>query len=102
MSTDNSTPDRWERVRGILEQAGFTDVSIEPYTTEIRFGEAPSLSANVRQLAAIGPVGRLLVDQDDATKEKVYEAMEEVLAPHFRDGSFWLPGAIWFVSAAPG
>ena len=91
-----------DRLRGILEDAGFAGITIEPYRQEIRFGEAESLGANVQQLAAIGPVGRLLVDQDEETREKVYAAMEEALAPHYRDNSFWLPGAIWFVSASPG
>jgi SAM-dependent methyltransferase len=91
-----------ERVRGILEAAGFANVTIKPHRQEIRFGEAPNLGAGVRQLAAIGPVGRLLVNQDDETMEKVFAAMEEALAPYYRDNSFWLPGAIWFVSASPG
>ena len=91
-----------ERVRGILESAGFSDVSIAPHQAEIRFGEAPSLEASVRQLAEIGPVGRLLADVDADTREEVFTAMEEALAPYYRDGSLWMPGAIWFVTAGTG
>jgi SAM-dependent methyltransferase len=91
-----------ERVRSILENAGFSDVAIAPHQAEIRFGEAPSLEASVRQLAEIGPVGRLLVDVEADTKEQVFAAMEEALAPYYRDGSLWMPGAMWFVTAGPG
>jgi SAM-dependent methyltransferase len=90
-----------ERLRGILEDAGFTDITIEPHAREMRFGEAPSLGASVRLLARIGPVGRLLMGQDEGTLEKAYTAMEEAMAPHYRDGALVLPGAIWFVTASP-
>ena len=88
-----------DRVRQILGDAGFANIAIESHTREIRFGEAPTLGESVRQLAEIGPVGRLLMDQDQDTKEKVFSAMEVVLAPYYRDGALLMSGAIWFVTA---
>jgi hypothetical protein len=88
-----------DRVRQILGDAGFANINIESHNREIRFGEAPTLGESVRQLAEIGPVGRLLMDQDQDTKEKVFSAMEVVLAPYYRDGALLMSGAIWFVTA---
>lgn len=88
-----------QRVRSILEGAGFTGVDIVPHTIDVSFGSAAGLSASVRELAGIGPVSRLLADADDAVQEKVFSAMEEVLAPYYNEGALVLPGAVWFVTA---
>jgi SAM-dependent methyltransferase len=88
-----------ERVRSILQDSGFHEVVIEPYSTALRFGRASSLSQSVRELAMIGPVSRLLVDQDQSVLERVFEAMEEVLSPHYEEGALSLTGAVWFVTA---
>ncbi len=50
----------------------------------------------------MGPVGRLLAEQPGDVKERVFESMEEVLAPYFRDGALVMPVAIWFVTARVG
>lgn len=88
-----------QRVEGILQDSGFRDIAVEPFRANIRFGEAPTLQQSVRQLAMIGPVSRLIVDQEPAVLERVFAAMEEALAPHYRDGALDLPGAVWFVTA---
>jgi ubiquinone/menaquinone biosynthesis C-methylase UbiE len=89
-----------QRVQGILQASGFRDIAVEPFTRDIRFGEASTLGASVRQLAMIGPVSRLLIGQDPDVMERVFSAMEDVLAPYYRDGALNLPAAIWFVTAA--
>jgi len=89
-----------QRVQDILQASGFRDIAVESFTRDIRFGEASTLAASVRQLAMIGPVSRLLVDQEPDIMERVFSSMEEVLAPYYRDGALNLPGAIWFVRAA--
>jgi len=91
-----------ERVRAILDDSGFGNIAIEPFTYDMRFGDASTLGQTVRELAMIGPVSRLLVDQNEETMEKVFAAMEEVLEPYFSDGALLLPGAIWFVTAEAG
>lgn len=88
-----------ERVTGILQEAGFSNIAIESYNPEMRFGEAPTLAQNVREMAMIGPVSRLIAGQETEVLERVFSAMEEALAPHYRDGAICLPGAIWFVTA---
>ena len=87
------------RVSSILSDSGFGNITIESFTPDIRFGEAPTLQQSVRELAMIGPVSRLLTGQDSELMEKVFGAMEEVLTPYYRDGALLLRGAIWFVTA---
>ncbi|MFK7977334.1 MAG: class I SAM-dependent methyltransferase [Halioglobus sp.] len=87
------------RVRSILEGAGFSAIEIAPHIIDVRFGQDLNLADSVRELAGIGPVSRLLVGVEDAVQQKVFSAMEEVLAPYYKDGGLVLPGAVWFVSA---
>ncbi len=91
-----------DRVTAILSDAGFADVRVEPFHTELRFHEAATLGDSVRGLAEIGPISRLLSDQTGEVKAKVLASMEEVLAPFYRDGALVMPVAIWFVTARAG
>lgn len=88
-----------ERVTAILTAAGFGDIAVQSYTPTLRISEAPTLAEAARGVAQIGPVGRLLVDQEPAVLEKVFTAMETALAPHYQPGALELPGAVWFVTA---
>jgi hypothetical protein len=82
-----------ERVRGILEAAGFAELAMTPHTLRLGFGEAPTLSESVRGLAAVGTIGRLLADQPEEVLERVYAAMGAVLQAHCREGALDLAGA---------
>ncbi|MDH3994445.1 MAG: class I SAM-dependent methyltransferase, partial [Gammaproteobacteria bacterium] len=88
-----------ERVKAILGAAGFDNISIDSFATTLNVSEAPSLGESVRDLATIGPVARLLTDQPTAILEQVFEAMEQVLEPHYNGRTLALPGAVWFVTA---
>jgi len=88
-----------KRVSSILRDSGFTDIAIEPYSTALHFGKTATLSQSVRELAMIGPVSRLLVDQKQDVLENVFQAMEAVLSPHYREGTLQLTSAVWFVTA---
>ncbi len=91
-----------ERVAGLLSTAGFADVRLESFNAEQRFGEADTLGESVRGLAELGPISRLLADQPDAVRERVFTSMEEALEPYYRDGALVMPTAIWFVTARAG
>ena len=88
-----------QRVWEILQASGFRDIAVESFIRTIRFGEAPTLQQSVRQLAMIGPVSRLIAGQEAELLERVFNSMEEVLAPYYHDGALGLSGAIWFVTA---
>jgi hypothetical protein len=48
----------------------------------------------------MGPVSRLLLDADEATRARVRAAMRASLAPHAsQDGRVVLPTATWIVNA---
>jgi ubiquinone/menaquinone biosynthesis C-methylase UbiE len=91
-----------ERCRDILQQAGFTDISMEPFSTEMVFGEAAGLRQNVEDLARIGPISRLLAEQNADTLARVLDAIAESLAPYYDNDALRLPGSVWFVTAAHG
>lgn len=63
------------------------------------WGNGGDLAQTTREMLNIGPVGRLLAEEDDTVRQRVYDSAAEALAPHFADGRISLPGATWFVTA---
>jgi ubiquinone/menaquinone biosynthesis C-methylase UbiE len=89
------------RLRGILEQARFRDVAIEPFEHVMPMG------ANSRQAAEYatrsGPVARVVRDAGPENLPKIIEAVEKALVPlAAQDGSVALPGRTWVVTAKAG
>lgn len=82
-----------------LQEAGWTEVSMTPEQVTLRWGESDDLHQNARELLKTGPVGRLVVDVDEATRQKVYAAVAESLAPHATNQRLALEGAFWLVTA---
>ncbi len=87
------------RITTILAAAGFRDVALHSYTPVLAFSQTGSLEESVRELAAIGPLSRLLAGHPQATLERVYQSMVEVLTPHYTEGALHLGASIWFVTA---
>jgi SAM-dependent methyltransferase len=85
------------RVQAVLARAGFGDVRVE------RSSPALVLGANVEEAAThavdTGPVSRLLLDADDATRARVQAAIRESLRPYLGEGGVSLPSAAWIVRA---
>ncbi len=90
-----------ERCRDILQQAGFSNISLVPFSTEMVFGESAGLRHNVEDLARIGPISRLLAEQTPAILSLILEDITESLAPYYKDEALRLPGSVWFVTAVP-
>ena len=90
------------RVRGILDAAGFRDVAAESVEREVGFGPASTLDEAAAAIARLGPVARLLVDRDDATRAKAIAAIREVIPPYVSAGGEpRFRGAAWVVTARP-
>lgn len=87
------------RVKSILESAGFSNVDLHPFSTTLRISEATGLPEAVRELARIGPVSRLLADQPQSVLDTVFPAMEAALQPYFREGALDLQASVWLVTA---
>lgn len=92
------------RLGGILEQAGFAQVSIRPFDFAVCLASTGGLAAAVRFAMQIGPAGAALAGADPEVLEAAAERLEVALAPHNRAGLVTLDGAIWLVEAtnSPG
>jgi hypothetical protein len=85
------------RVRRILEGAGYRHVTSESFTTRVAFGSRDDAA---RELARLGPVARLLVDRDEASVEKVLNAIRAVLPTATNAaGATEFDAAAWVVTA---
>jgi len=91
-----------DRVRSILEAAGFSAVRIAHHAVQMCWTRGQDLQTSTRELVNIGPVGRLLTDADETTRDRVYDECIQALAPYYRDHRLCLPGAVWFVTAHAG
>lgn len=88
-----------DRVRAVLEGAGFQDIEID--RLDPMMGAEP-LEESIDQAIRMGPLGAALrqAGADDALKARVEAALREALAPHVSaEGVVSLPGAAWIVSA---
>ncbi|MBW2280355.1 MAG: methyltransferase domain-containing protein [Deltaproteobacteria bacterium] len=88
-----------ERLRGILQDAGLADVTLEPHEQPLVLGGDGSLDAAVEQLIRVGPAARLLADATDETRETVAAAVREALEPHQGPDGVRLGAACWIVRA---
>jgi SAM-dependent methyltransferase len=88
-----------ERVRGILDEAGFRSIGLEPVDLEIDIAGGRGLDAAVAAALEVGPTSRVLQDQAPEIRSAVAASVRRVLAPHQRGASVPLAAAIWLVTA---
>jgi SAM-dependent methyltransferase len=84
-----------ERVRGILQAAGFEDIAIAPH--DVRIG-GNTLDDSVKLSLRVGPLGAALREHPELAP-KVVEDIRAALSQHQADGRVALPGAVWIVTA---
>lgn len=87
------------RLRGILEEAGYTDIAIEPSVRVMQVGGGMDLSQSVDFYFEIGPLSRILADASAEKKEEVRAALIAAMEPYRTDEGVMLEGATWIVSA---
>jgi SAM-dependent methyltransferase len=85
------------RTRGILEQAGFSDVALEPRTTELSLGKDAEDAA--RFVSEIGPVSRVLREAPEAARKSAGAAISELVASRLTPNGVSLGCAVWIVTA---
>lgn len=88
-----------ERVRGILDAAGFSAVDIEPTDPLLRIGRGRPLDDIVHMLMQLGPAGRLLRDASADLQSRVAESIGAALRPYASDDGIAMRGAAWLVRA---
>jgi SAM-dependent methyltransferase len=90
-----------ERFRGILREAGYRDIAIDPFDTELTLGKGPDpVALALEQTLEIGPLSRALKEQPEAVRDRATDAVREALAKHEANGEIRLAGAVWLVSAS--
>jgi SAM-dependent methyltransferase len=87
-----------DRVRSILEGAGFRSIDIEPVADAVVLHEQ-DIPLMVQIASGAGPVGEALRDADDAGRASVLEAIEDALRARASEGRLELSRAVLLVSA---
>ncbi|HEV7691338.1 MAG TPA: class I SAM-dependent methyltransferase [Hyphomonadaceae bacterium] len=86
------------RVSGILTDAGFREIEIEPFEHLMPLGSNPRAAAEYATRS--GPVARLVREAGPENTPRIIEAVEKAITPLAgRDGSISLPGRTWVVTA---
>lgn len=86
-----------ERLRGILERAGFSDVVFSALDRDISIGD--TLDEAVAFSLETGPTSHALRAAPDVPREPVAAAVREALTPYARPEGVFVPTATWLVSA---
>jgi SAM-dependent methyltransferase len=84
-----------ERVRDILRSAGFAEIAVTPFDTQVG---GNSLEDSVKLALKVGPLGACL-RQNPELAPGVVDAIRKALAAAERDGAVWMDGAAWIVTA---
>jgi SAM-dependent methyltransferase len=84
------------RVEAILAQAGFGDIRISPFDTEILLGR--DLDEALGMALKVGPLGAMLREAPEQVGP-VSGAVREVLRPYAGRQGVLLPAAAWIVQA---
>ena len=84
-----------DRLKGILEAAGFSAVTLTPHDQKIGSGD---LEQTLATSLKVGPLGAVLRENPDK-QEAVIAAVRAALAPHEGPDGVKLPSATWNVSA---
>ncbi|MFT4571068.1 MAG: SAM-dependent methyltransferase [Hyphomicrobiaceae bacterium] len=90
-----------DRVRSILQKAGFANISIEEFTTDMTLGAGASVDETLAFLVRLGPIGRKIAsgEIDDATLAKITESVRAGLTPFITDNGVVIGGSTWVVTA---
>lgn len=85
-----------DRVRGILEGAGWSQVALSPLDVECAF----PASGLQRFFTRLGPLGQVLRDADESTRQRVIGEVRAAFEPFVADGEVRFTAACWMVSAS--
>jgi SAM-dependent methyltransferase len=89
-----------ERLRGILDAAGYTDVSIDPFDALMLVGGRGTVDEAVTFMRNTGMGHGLLDEHPEDVQARVLDAVRDALAPHATDDGVRLRGAAWIVTAS--
>lgn len=89
-------------LQGILEDAGFIDIEIQPFDAPLIYGigadREAALDDALDYMTQIGPVPRLLADKPADMREKAMAAVRAALESRLGDDGVVIDGAAWVVT----
>jgi len=89
-----------DRVRGILAQSGFAEITFADLRETLTVGGGGALDQTVAfLLQGVGPASAALREADPAVRSKVAAAVREALAPFHTAAGVRLASAAWIVTA---
>jgi SAM-dependent methyltransferase len=83
------------RVRRILEGAGWSRIEFRPVDLECRFPERDL----ERFFTRLGPLGQVLREADEATRQRVIHAVRAACEPYVRGDEVCFNSACWMIAA---
>ena len=87
-----------DRLRGILESAGYGDIEITPHDADIVFGGRTDIEGAVDLALGVGPLSRALPTAE-AALARVRSAVRDAFVPFHSASGVTLPSATWIVIA---
>ncbi len=89
-----------DRLRSVLGDAGFSDITVDPFETRILLGGGGSLDDAVTFLRSTGMAHALFDEAPAADVERAIDAVTTALEPHLTSEGVQLGAATWLVSAS--
>lgn len=86
-----------DRVRSVLADAGFVDVSVDEAIEPMRMGS--SVEDTVAFMSRTEIAATLMKDADEETVQKAWDAIGEALRPYAGPDGVVLTGTVWLVAA---
>ena len=88
-----------ERVRGLMQRAGWRDVATSRFEIPFAGGGSGSLDEAVDFMMEMGPAAQALREADVETRARVRQAIYETMKPYERDGAVLMDAAAWIFTA---
>ncbi len=88
-----------DRVRSILERAGFADVACADHRATLTVGGRGSLDQAVGFMMQMGPAAAAMREATPAQRETVAAAVRDALAPYHTPDGVRMSSATWLVTA---
>jgi SAM-dependent methyltransferase len=88
-----------DKVRALLSGAGFTNIKITPFDSEMTMGGTKGIQDAAAYIAEIGPAARAIADLPKEKRPEVIKRLEAAIAPLMRGDALVLQGGIWVVEA---
>lgn len=88
-----------ERVRRLMEAAGWRDVSVARFEIPFASGGGGTLDETVDFMMEMGPAAPALREADSATRTRVRQAVYEAMKPYEKNGGVLMDAAAWIFTA---